>query len=231
MKRAREENEPAAGEEEKDESQLTLYTCVKNMLHRQWLREEFAGFPLELFQDVIMAHLAPHAASLLAFAMTCKSLYYGPWRVLYGHALEMGEYDEEKWGRPRFKDGEVFSQGALNLFAPFLKTLTYHLPCHHGWDPWDLKACTSLEHLTFIGNECYSGDWETPLPMTLKGLTLIRYATSNIHWHNVFDYTRRRNLLVDTLEYDFDLEKISPMKFKIWLDASDNCIHKEEITS
>jgi hypothetical protein len=200
MKRAR--------EEEEDKSQMTLDTCVKKMKHRKWLREEFAGFPIEIFADCLMAQLAPHAASLLFLAMTCKEIYHGPWRSKYGRTLEIGEYDEEKWGEGQFKGSESFSRGALNLFAPFVENLTYHLPCHHGWHPLDLAPCIVLKQLTFIGDECYSGNWDTPLPVTLCDMILKRYHVNNIHWKTVFRGETGRRITVKHRAYDDKLQKM-----------------------
>jgi len=97
---------------------------------------------------------------LYALARTCTTLYRKtPWRK---HATYIAGV--RHWTPQTFAP-----------FAPHVVEFHYLLPCHHGRPMW-LMGCFRLRTLVlYNSNECYPGDWVTPLPPTLRSLVLHSY--------------------------------------------------------
>lgn len=157
--------------------------------------------PTELWVREIMARLTQPdiggtSTDVLALATTCRRLYTAPddWRRVACRRMVIGKRRERpdevadgdwhtktSWQTPWRLESRTAQVMWNTLYAPHVQELVYHLPCHHGWDPLSLEACTQLRRLVLCGNECYPNDWNTPLPRALTFLDLKkRYRVSNI---------------------------------------------------
>src|SRR5689334_10303887 len=107
--------------------QITLHECLERGAVRQ--RCAALYLPLELFAHEVPRHLGRDLEARLALALTCRTLYASPWRQhVREYTIEDRCLDEETdtWENAP-------SQRLFNVFAPWIETLTYYLPCHHGF--------------------------------------------------------------------------------------------------
>jgi hypothetical protein len=174
-------------------TQLTLKQSVEH-----YHASRFLPFPEEIMCDQVMAQLGDDLYSLANLALTCHTFYSSSWRrhfngnltIQYVWAWKEDPEDSEEmkelrsmWARnpvhPR-------KQEVFDTIAPYITTLRYYLPCHHGWSPMHLEKCTKLAKVTFIGNDCYGGDWETPLPVSITHIVFRNLSSDAIakFWKN-----------------------------------------------
>ena len=133
--------------------------------HQTTLNRYILGLPLALVQHELARHRVD-MRTRLAMALTCHAAYEDvDWRRTYAHAVLL--YDMEDPAIHCWPTQRVF-----DVFAPYIETLTYHLPCHHMWFLLSLERCTRLRHLHLVGPVCYGLEWDKPFPPSLESLTL-----------------------------------------------------------
>jgi hypothetical protein len=104
------------------------------------------GLPVELWAAEVMPHVGHR--TLARLAQTCRALYHSAW---HRHVTTLdGACTKHLTGEH------------LTPYAPTLRTLVLHLPCHHDSGrlvTMGLERCVALQTLHLIGNGCGTAFW------------------------------------------------------------------------